>query len=225
MIVGPLCRPCRLGAPSPVAANKRRLSDRIGRTSWWHSGGPHAPAAKPFYTHLYIQVLTADRHRHPAGPFSIPVLGEQMKPLGDGFIKLIKMMIAPIIFCTRRARHRQHGGHEEGRTCRPQSIDLLRSGNHARAHRRTCRGQRSAARRPGMNVDLGSDRYQIDPGLHHQGRASRAPSNSCSTSYPTRWLARLPKAKILQVLFFAIPVRIRTAHDGRSAGKARHCSN
>jgi aerobic C4-dicarboxylate transport protein len=27
-------------------------------------------------------------------------LGEQMKPLGDGFIKLIKMMIAPIIFCT-----------------------------------------------------------------------------------------------------------------------------
>ena len=29
-----------------------------------------------------------------------PELGAQMKPLGDGFIKLIKMMIAPIIFCT-----------------------------------------------------------------------------------------------------------------------------
>lgn len=29
-----------------------------------------------------------------------PALGEQMKPLGDGFIKLIKMIIAPIIFCT-----------------------------------------------------------------------------------------------------------------------------
>ena len=29
-----------------------------------------------------------------------PALGAEMKPLGDGFIKLIKMMIAPIIFCT-----------------------------------------------------------------------------------------------------------------------------
>src|SRR5207248_3462926 len=29
-----------------------------------------------------------------------PKIGEQMKPLGDGFIKLIKMLIAPIIFCT-----------------------------------------------------------------------------------------------------------------------------
>jgi aerobic C4-dicarboxylate transport protein len=29
-----------------------------------------------------------------------PAIGEQMKPLGDGFIKLIKMLIAPIIFCT-----------------------------------------------------------------------------------------------------------------------------
>ena len=29
-----------------------------------------------------------------------PALGEQMKPLGDGFVKLIKMIIAPIIFCT-----------------------------------------------------------------------------------------------------------------------------
>jgi aerobic C4-dicarboxylate transport protein len=29
-----------------------------------------------------------------------PQLGEQMKPLGDGFVKLIKMLIAPIIFCT-----------------------------------------------------------------------------------------------------------------------------
>jgi aerobic C4-dicarboxylate transport protein len=29
-----------------------------------------------------------------------PQLGEMMKPLGDGFVKLIKMLIAPIIFCT-----------------------------------------------------------------------------------------------------------------------------
>jgi aerobic C4-dicarboxylate transport protein len=29
-----------------------------------------------------------------------PTLGEQMKPFGDAFIKMIKMLIAPIIFCT-----------------------------------------------------------------------------------------------------------------------------
>jgi aerobic C4-dicarboxylate transport protein len=58
----------------------------------------HAPR-KPFYTHLYIQVLTAIAIGILLGHF-YPSLGEQMKPLGDGFIKLIKMMIAPIIFCT-----------------------------------------------------------------------------------------------------------------------------
>jgi aerobic C4-dicarboxylate transport protein len=58
-----------------------------------------APTSKPFYTHLYVQVLTAIVIGILLGHF-YPQLGEQMKPLGDGFIKLIKMMIAPIIFCT-----------------------------------------------------------------------------------------------------------------------------
>ena len=54
---------------------------------------------KPFYTHLYVQVLTAIVIGILLGHF-YPQLGEAMKPLGDGFIKLIKMLIAPIIFCT-----------------------------------------------------------------------------------------------------------------------------
>ena len=54
---------------------------------------------KPFYTHLYAQVLTAIVLGILLGHF-YPQLGEAMKPLGDGFIKLIKMLIAPIIFCT-----------------------------------------------------------------------------------------------------------------------------
>ncbi|MCF5392960.1 C4-dicarboxylate transporter DctA, partial [Pseudomonas syringae] len=49
--------------------------------------------------HLYVQVLTAIVLGVILGHFS-PGLGEQMKPLGDTFIKLIKMLIAPIIFCT-----------------------------------------------------------------------------------------------------------------------------
>jgi len=54
---------------------------------------------KPLYSHLYAQVLTAIFIGILLGHF-YPHLGEQMKPLGDGFIKLIKMLIAPIIFCT-----------------------------------------------------------------------------------------------------------------------------
>jgi len=40
-----------------------------------------------------------DRDRRPARAF-YPLLGAQMKPLGDMFIQAIKMVIAPIIFCT-----------------------------------------------------------------------------------------------------------------------------
>ena len=63
------------------------------------TGTTAAAARKPLYTHLYFQVLTAIILGVLLGHF-YPQLGEQMKPLGDGFIKLIKMLIAPIIFCT-----------------------------------------------------------------------------------------------------------------------------
>jgi len=56
-------------------------------------------ARKPFYKSLYLQVLTAVVIGVLLGHFN-PTLGADMKPLGDGFIKLIKMIIAPIIFCT-----------------------------------------------------------------------------------------------------------------------------
>ena len=54
---------------------------------------------KPWYGHLYAQVLCAIVLGILLGHF-YPSIGEQMKPLGDAFIKLIKMLIAPIIFCT-----------------------------------------------------------------------------------------------------------------------------
>src|SRR6476619_1622742 len=54
---------------------------------------------KPLYTSLYLQVIVAIIIGILLGHF-MPQTGEAMKPLGDGFIKLIKMIIAPIIFCT-----------------------------------------------------------------------------------------------------------------------------
>lgn len=58
-----------------------------------------SPAKRPLYKSLYVQVLVAVTIGVLLGHFN-PGLGADMKPLGDGFIKLIKMIIAPIIFCT-----------------------------------------------------------------------------------------------------------------------------
>src|SRR5215475_1095628 len=56
-------------------------------------------AQKKFYQSLYLQVIVGILIGALLGHF-YPEAGAAMKPLGDGFIKLIKMMIAPIIFCT-----------------------------------------------------------------------------------------------------------------------------
>ena len=68
---------------------------------------------KPLYKSLYFQVIVAITlgillgHFYPSHDIvvngveqHIPGLGEKMKPFGDAFIRLIKMVIAPIIFCT-----------------------------------------------------------------------------------------------------------------------------
>jgi len=70
-------------------------------------------AKKPIYKSLYFQVIIAIIAGVLVGHFypsttqivdgvkeNIPGLGEQLKPLGDAFIRLIKMIIAPVIFCT-----------------------------------------------------------------------------------------------------------------------------
>src|ERR1700751_685751 len=57
------------------------------------------PVKKPFYKILYVQVLFAIACGILLGTF-YPSDAVAMKPLGDGFIKLIKMIIAPVIFCT-----------------------------------------------------------------------------------------------------------------------------
>lgn len=60
---------------------------------------PLAAPRQPFYKMLYVQVLLAITIGILLGHF-YPETGVALKPLGDGFVKLIKMVIAPIIFCT-----------------------------------------------------------------------------------------------------------------------------
>ena len=57
------------------------------------------PGRTRWYRVLYLQVLIAVALGVLLGHF-FPAFGTSLKPLGDGFVKLVKMIIAPIIFCT-----------------------------------------------------------------------------------------------------------------------------
>jgi len=54
--------------------------------------------SRPWYTILYLQVLIAVVIGSLIGRF-FPKTGMALKPLGDAFVSLIRMMIAPVIFC------------------------------------------------------------------------------------------------------------------------------
>jgi aerobic C4-dicarboxylate transport protein len=58
-----------------------------------------ASAHPPWWRHLYVQVLIAIVIGALLGHF-FPIYGASMKPFGDAFIAAIRMVIAPIIFCT-----------------------------------------------------------------------------------------------------------------------------
>src|SRR5262245_42454545 len=91
-VVAPRGHFCQLDTSTDTARERKRAMAASASTT-------AAPTSKPLYAHLYVQVLAAIVIGILLGHF-YPHLGEQMKPLGDGFVKLIKMMIAPIIFCT-----------------------------------------------------------------------------------------------------------------------------
>ena len=55
------------------------------------------PANRPFYRSLHFQVLAGIILGIALGAFA-PATAVKMKPLGDGFIRLIRMIIAPIVY-------------------------------------------------------------------------------------------------------------------------------
>src|SRR6185295_18405072 len=58
-----------------------------------------AQAARPFWRSLYFQVLVGIALGVLVG-WLWPEAGRALKPLGDGFIKLVRMIITPVIFLT-----------------------------------------------------------------------------------------------------------------------------
>ena len=63
------------------------------------AGASAPPAPTRWYRHLSVQVLAAIALGVALGIFA-PATAEAMKPIGDAFIKLVKMIIAPVIFLT-----------------------------------------------------------------------------------------------------------------------------
>ncbi|WP_354232107.1 cation:dicarboxylate symporter family transporter [Arthrobacter bambusae] len=61
------------------------------------SAAPVSPAKKPLYKSLFFQILVAVVLGIAIG-YLWPSVGSALRPLGDGFIQLIKMIIAPLIF-------------------------------------------------------------------------------------------------------------------------------
>ena len=95
----------------------------------------------------------------------------QAKPLGDGFIKLIKMMIAPHRVLRRRARHRRGRRPQEGRPGRHQGADLLRGRHDHRAGARHRRSPTPSSPGVGMNIDPKHAGRQARWRLHARPRA------------------------------------------------------
>ncbi len=63
------------------------------------TGTAQGAGSRPWYAHLYVQVLIAIVLGVAIGHF-YPATGTALKPLGDAFVALIRMMITPVIFCT-----------------------------------------------------------------------------------------------------------------------------
>src|ERR1700759_4649993 len=63
------------------------------------TAAPKRGARRAWWKELWVQVLIAMAAVIALGAIR-PDLGAQMQPLGDAFIKAIRMLIAPIIFCT-----------------------------------------------------------------------------------------------------------------------------
>ena len=100
---------CRDRWPRTRRAMTRGRPRSVKLIAGWYQIRETAMSVKPvsaavvhkrkWYHHLYMQVLTAIVIGGLLGYF-YPRYGAAMKPLGDAFIKLIRMLIAPIIFCT-----------------------------------------------------------------------------------------------------------------------------
>ena len=169
---------------------------------------------------LYVQVLVGIAAGIILG-FVAPEKGAAMRPLGDGFIKLVKMLIAPIVLLDRGRRDRPHGRDAGSRTHRPPGAALFRGGVHAGARHRHGRRQRSpAGQRPHDRSGVARHEDRVD--LH--GGVERADDDRLHPQrHPDDGLRRLHEGRDPAGAALLGPLRAGSAvtrQERRAAGRA-----
>lgn len=181
------------------------------------------PAAEltkiPFYRHLYFQVVVAIIAGMLIGHF-YPEFGASLKPLGDAFIRPVKMIIAPVIFLTVATGIAGMSDLKKLLAASPaRRCDLLPRLLDAGAHRRPRRRQPVAA------------------GRRHEHRSGHADAKAVSTYatkahettitgflmniIPETIVGAFAQGDILQVLFFSVLFGVALG-GGRREGQAGH---
>ena len=177
---------------------------------------PLLRSMKRLTSHLYFWVLLAIVAGGTLG-YVDPATAVELKPLGDGFIALVKMLISPIIFCTVVLGHRRRRRHEEGRPRRRQGADLFRGRLHVRARHRPRRGQRRPARGR-LQRRPGDARRQRGRRLREARRRRRPRPTFILRIIPTTFLdAFTGSGDLLQVLFVAVLFGYAMTHMGARA--------
>ena len=168
----------------------------------------------------------ADRHRDRrrcSGIVAPGRPGAAMKPLGDAFVNLIRMMIAPGHLLHGGARHRHDGRPQARRPGRRQGAGLFRGRVDPGARRRPHRGRGRPARAPAST----STRKTLDP-KSVANYISAAKGDSVMAHLlaiiPTSFVDAFAKGDLLQVLLVAILTGIAVSRlgDDRRADRGRH---
>ncbi|MFG1894500.1 cation:dicarboxylate symporter family transporter [Micromonospora zamorensis] len=170
---------------------------------------PAPPARRDRTRYLYIAVIVAVLAGIVVGLVA-PDFGKELKPIGTGFVNLIKMMISPVIFCTivlgvgsvrQAAKVGKVGGLALGYFLTMSTVALaigLVVGNLIH---------------PGSGLNLGSD-------LAGAGKAAAGDEAASTTEFllgiiPTTMLSALTEGEVLQTLLVALLVGFAVQAMGR----------
>ena len=141
-----------------------------------------------------------------------------MKPLGDAFIALIKMMIAPVIFCTVVHGIGSMRDLKQGRPRRRQDAALFRGRLDHRARHRASWSANVLQPGTGFNIDPAT----LDP---------KAVANYVTAAkqegvvghllgiIPDSFFGALARGDLLQVLLVSDPLRLRHRAAGRASAR------
>jgi len=187
-----------------------------------HSVRSIPSTTRPWYCHLYFQVVVAIVAGVLIGHFS-PSTGETLKPLGDAFIKLVKMVIAPIIFLTIVT----------GIAGTRDLSSVGRVAGKAFAYFLTFSTLALVVGLVVANVIRPGAGLNIDPTTLDASKVSAFAAKAHETTItgfltnviPETFVSSLTDGNILQVLFVAILFGIALALVGERAGRVLHALN